>query len=174
MQSALTKLRYVQQAVQQEVLWVSDFTTATMLSVRLLHCPTASFLLSQNGYGKKTPLDEYRIQSRGGKGIFTYRITEKTGKLAGMKTVTDNDDIILITSDGVIIRMHTDEISSYSRQTQGVRVMRLDDGVSVMSIARTEREEETDEEAENSEEVIADDTTETQIADESKTEGDVE
>ena len=83
-----------------------------------------------------------------------------------MKTVTDNDDIILITSDGVIIRMHTDEISSYSRQTQGVRVMRLDDGVSVMSIARTEREEETDEEAENSEEVIADDTTETQIADE--------
>ena len=101
-------------------------------------------------------------------------VKEKTGKLAGMKTVTDNDDIILITSDGVIIRMHTDEISSYSRQTQGVRVMRLDDGVSVMSIARTEREEETDEEAENSEEVIADDTTETQIADESKTEGDVE
>ena len=130
--------------------------------------------VTENGYGKKTPLDEYRIQSRGGKGIFTYRITEKTGKLAGMKTVTDNDDIILITSDGVIIRMHTDEISSYSRQTQGVRVMRLDDGVSVMSIARTEREEETDEEAENSEEVIADDTTETQIADESKTEGDVE
>ena len=130
--------------------------------------------VTENGYGKKTPLDEYRIQSRGGKGIFTYRITEKTGKLAGMKTVTDNDDIILITSDGVIIRMHTDEISSYSRQTQGVRVMRLDDGVSVMSIARTEREEETDEETENSEKVIADDTTETQIADESKTEGDVE
>ena len=130
--------------------------------------------VTENGYGKKTPLDEYRIQSRGGKGIFTYRITEKTGKLAGMKTVTDNDDIILITSDGVIIRMHTDEISSYSRQTQGVRVMRLDDGVSVMSIARTEREEETDEETENSEEVIADDTTETQIADESETEGDVE
>ena len=70
--------------------------------------------------------------------------------------------------------MHTDEISSYSRQTQGVRVMRLDDGVSVMSIARAEREEETDEETENSEEVIADDTTETQIADESETEGDVE
>ena len=78
--------------------------------------------VTENGYGKKTPLDEYRIQSRGGKGIFTYRITEKTGKLAGMKTVTDNDDIILITSDGVIIRMHTDEISSYSRQTQGVKL----------------------------------------------------
>ena len=115
--------------------------------------------VSETGYGRLSNVSDYRIQSRGGKGIFTYRITDKTGKLAGMKTVTDNDDIILITSDGVIIRMHTDEISSYSRQTQGVRVMRLDDGVSVMSIARTEREEETDEEAENSEEVIADDTT---------------
>lgn len=101
--------------------------------------------VTENGYGKKTPLDEYRIQSRGGKGIFTYRITDKTGKLAGMKTVTDDDDIILITSDGVIIRIHTTEISSYSRQTQGVRVMKLDDGVQVMSIARTEHEEDNEE-----------------------------
>ncbi len=100
--------------------------------------------VTENGYGKKTPIDEYRIQSRGGKGIFTYRITEKTGKLAGMKTVTDNDDIMLITSDGVVIRMHTDEISSYSRQTQGVRVMKLDTGVHVVSVARTEREEDTE------------------------------
>ncbi|MCD8180855.1 MAG: DNA gyrase subunit A [Firmicutes bacterium] len=109
--------------------------------------------VTENGYGKKTPLDEYRVQSRGGKGIFTYRITDKTGKLAGMKTVTDEDDIILITSDGVIIRMHTDEISSYSRQTQGVRVMKLGDGVKVVSIARTEREEDDEaaEDAENTE-----------------------
>ncbi len=121
--------------------------------------------VTENGYGKKTPLDEYRVQSRGGKGIFTYRITDKTGKLAGMKTVTDEDDIILITSDGIIIRMHTDEISSYSRQTQGVRVMKLGDGVKVVSIARTEREEddETAEDAEN-----------TEIADENETEGDNE
>lgn len=118
--------------------------------------------VTENGYGKKTPLNEYRIQSRGGKGIFTYRITDKTGKLAGMKTITDDDDIILITSDGVIIRMHTDEISSYSRQTQGVRVMKLDDGVQVMSIARTEREEE--QEDNNSEESSA--------ASENQTEGD--
>lgn len=105
---------------------------------------TQLLTVTENGYGKKTPLDEYRIQSRGGKGIFTYKITDKTGKLAGMKTVTDEDDIILITSDGVIIRMHTDEISSYSRQTQGVRVMKLADGVNVVSVARTEREEEAD------------------------------
>ncbi len=105
---------------------------------------TQLLTVTENGYGKKTPLDEYRIQSRGGKGIFTYKITEKTGKLAGMKTVTDEDDIILITSDGVIIRMHTDEISSYSRQTQGVRVMKLAEGVNVVSVARTEHEDEAD------------------------------
>ena len=122
--------------------------------------------ITENGYGKKTPLDEYRIQSRGGMGIFTYKITEKTGKLAGMKTVTDEDDIILITSDGIIIRTHTDEISSYSRQTQGVRVMKLDEGVRVVSIARTEREEEINEDAETNE---APD-----IAEENITEGDIE
>ena len=99
-------------------------------------------------------------------GIFTYKITEKTGKLAGMKTVTDEDDIILITSDGIIIRTHTDEISSYSRQTQGVRVMKLDEGVRVVSIARTEREEESDEDAEANEV--------SEIAEENITEGDVE
>lgn len=103
---------------------------------------TQLLTVTENGYGKKTPLDEYRIQSRGGMGIFTYRITDKTGKLAGMCTTTDENDIMLITSDGVIIRMHTDEISSYSRQTQGVRVMKLSDGVNVVSIACAEREDE--------------------------------
>ncbi len=126
--------------------------------------------VTENGYGKKTPLDEYRIQSRGGKGIFTYRITDKTGKLAGMKAVTDEDDIILITSDGIIIRMHTDEISSYSRQTQGVRVMKLAEGVNVVSIARTDREEEQEEDiTEGTDEEIT-----TESADEIQTEGDNE
>lgn len=135
-------------------------TTRGVMGIRLhdgdyvigasLAIPNSQLLtVTENGYGKKTPLDEYRIQSRGGKGIFTYRITDKTGKLAGMKAITDEDDIILITSDGIIIRMHTDEISSYSRQTQGVRVMKLADGIQVMSIARAEREEENDEDVEN-------------------------
>ena len=104
--------------------------------------------VTENGYGKKTELDEYRKQSRGGKGIFTYKITEKTGKLAGMRAVTDEDDIILITSEGVIIRMHTEDISTYSRQTQGVKLMRLDDGVSVASIARAPRDDEEEENTE--------------------------
>ncbi len=104
--------------------------------------------VTENGYGKKTPIDEYRVQSRGGMGIFTYRITEKTGKLAGMNMVSDEDDVMLITSDGIIIRMHTDDISSYSRQTQGVRVMRLGEGVSVVSLAFTNRENDDTEDTE--------------------------
>lgn len=101
-------------------------------------------VVTENGYGKRTALDEYRIQSRGGKGLFTYRITEKTGLIAGMKIVDDNDDIMLITSEGVIIRMHASDISVISRVTQGVRLMRLDEGIRVVSIARTEKENEED------------------------------
>ena len=98
--------------------------------------------VSEKGYGKRTEFDEYKIQTRGGKGIFTYRITDKTGKLAGITGVTDEDDIMLITSDGVLIRMHADEISTFGRQTQGVRIMRLDEDVSLVSVTKTEREEE--------------------------------
>ena len=104
-------------------------------------------VVTENGYGKKTPLEEYKIQTRGGKGVLTYRITDKTGKIAGIKTVTDEDDVMLTTSDGVLIRTHAAEISTFGRQTQGVRIMRLDDGVKLVSMARTAREEESGEEA---------------------------
>ena len=101
-------------------------------------------VVTEYGYGKKTEFEEYRLQTRGGKGLYTYRITEKTGKVAGVEAVTDNDDIMMITSEGVVIRMHADEISTYGRQTQGVRLMRLDEGVKVVSSALTEREEESE------------------------------
>lgn len=93
--------------------------------------------ITENGYGKKTAFDEYKVQMRGGMGVFNYKLTEKTGDVAGLKAVTDDDDIMMITSDGVIIRTHTAEISTYSRQTQGVRVMKLDDGVKLVSVATT-------------------------------------
>lgn len=98
--------------------------------------------VTENGYGKRTPLDEYRLQSRGGKGIYTYKLTEKTGKLIGLVSAPEDSDLMLITSDGVVIRMHVDEISIYGRQTQGVRLMKLSDGVKTVSVALTEREEE--------------------------------
>lgn len=103
--------------------------------------------ITENGYGKKTAFDEYKVQSRGGQGVFNYKLTEKTGDVAGLKAVTDDDDIIMITSDGIIIRTHTAEISTYSRQTQGVRVMKPADGIKVVSIATTghiEEEENTE------------------------------
>ncbi len=99
-------------------------------------------VVTENGYGKKTPFSEYKIQTRGGKGIFTYRITDKTGKLAGLTEVEPTDDIMLITSDGVLIRTESSEISTYGRQTQGVKIMRLDDGVKLVSMAKTPHEDE--------------------------------
>lgn len=101
--------------------------------------------VTENGYGKKTEFSEYKVQTRGGQGIYTYRITEKTGQLAGLCAVTDMDDLMLITSDGVVIRMDSTEISTYGRQTQGVRIMRLADGVKVVSMTKTDHEEETEE-----------------------------
>ncbi|MBQ7793549.1 MAG: DNA gyrase subunit A [Clostridia bacterium] len=101
--------------------------------------------VTENGYGKKTEFSEYNCQSRGGSGVYTYRITDKTGKLIGMNAVGDDNDIITITSDGVLIRMHADEISTYGRQTQGVRIMKLADDVKVVSMALTSRDEETEE-----------------------------
>ena len=98
--------------------------------------------VTENGYGKKTNVEEYRLQSRYGKGILNYNITEKTGKVAGVQMVSDNDDVMLISDDGVIIRMPAEGISVYSRVTQGVILMRLSEDVHVISVASTEKEEE--------------------------------
>lgn len=117
----------------------------------IVHEDAQLLAVSENGYGKKTSLDEYKVQSRGGLGIGTYQITDKTGKIAGITMVTDDDDIMLIASDGVVIRLHAAEVSTYKRRTQGVRLMRLEDDVKLMSIARTEHETENQEETSNEE-----------------------
>jgi len=98
--------------------------------------------VSENGYGKKTDIKEFKCQARAGKGVTGYNITDKTGPLAGMVIVKESDDLMSITSDGVIIRMSTDEISTFGRVTQGVRVMKIADGVKVVSIASTKKEED--------------------------------
>lgn len=102
-------------------------------------------VVTENGYGKKTPMEEYHTQNRGGKGVFTYRLTAQTGKLAGIRAVNDEDDIMIITNEGVIIRLRTCDISTYSRVTKGVRLMRLDDGVKIVALARTEHEDDEEE-----------------------------
>lgn len=97
-------------------------------------------VVTENGFGKRTELDEYKVQSRSGKGILTYRVTDKTGKIAGMKLVSDTDDIILISSDGTIIRLKVDDVSILGRATQGVTLMRMPEGISVVGIARIANE----------------------------------
>lgn len=95
-------------------------------------------LVTEKGYGKRTSIDAYRVQSRGGIGIRTYKITEQTGNVVGVYCVTDDDDIMLITSEGVVIRISAGDISTIGRNTKGIRLMRLSEGVSVVSAAKTE------------------------------------
>ena len=92
---------------------------------------------------------ERQPQKRGGKGLKAYRITEKTGPVAGVRVVSDEDDVILIEDGGVIIRMRASDINIYQRDTQGVHVMRLEDGSRVISIERVDREEPEQTEEEN-------------------------
>ena len=90
--------------------------------------------ITENGFGKRTETDEYRVQQRGGKGVITYKITQKTGKLVGVKVVNGDEDVMLITDKGTIIRMKVEEISILGRSTQGVTLMRTTDGGKVVSI----------------------------------------
>ena len=109
---------------------------------------TQLLAVTENGYGKRTELSEYRVQSRGGVGIKTYKCSEVTGNVVGIRSVKDNEDIIMITSEGIIIRIATADISSIGRSTKGVRLMKLKDGVKVVSIGVTDHEEPQEEEAE--------------------------
>ncbi|MBO5505684.1 MAG: DNA gyrase subunit A [Clostridia bacterium] len=99
-------------------------------------------VVSEKGYGKKTDMDEYKIQTRGGKGTTTYKPSEQTGLVSGFDIVTPEDDIILITSEGVVIRMDSCDISTFGRVTKGVRLMRLGEGVSIVSGAKIQKDNE--------------------------------
>ena len=107
-------------------------------------------MITENGYGKRTDMDEYirsdGPQKRGGYGLKGYNVTEKTGPVVGVKVVSDADDVLVINDAGVIIRMAVSGISTYSRAAQGVKIMNLEEGVKVISFARTDHEEEEAEE----------------------------
>ena len=99
-------------------------------------------VVSQNGYGKRTDIDEYRSQIRAGKGIKTYNMSEKTGEIVGATMVNNEDELMLINSDGVLIRLRVDDISVFGRVTSGVKLMKTDDEVNVVSIAKINTDEE--------------------------------
>ena len=97
--------------------------------------------ITENGFGKRTELEEYRVQIRGGKGVITYKITPKTGKLVGVRIATEEEDVMLITDTGTIIRINVKDISVLGRSTQGVTLMRTNDGGKVVSIETLTPEE---------------------------------
>ena len=101
--------------------------------------------VTKNGYGKRTNVAEYHVQNRGGKGLKNYNLTAKTGLVAGVEVVDDKDDVMLIEDGGVIIRMAASDINTYGRSTQGVRVMRVEEGFEVISLQRTDKEEAEEE-----------------------------
>lgn len=97
--------------------------------------------VTEKGYGKRSQLGDYRLQTRGGKGIMNYNITERTGNIAAISVVDDNNDILLLTSGAAVLRTAVSEIPVLSRTTQGVRIVRLEEGVQIIDISRTEKEE---------------------------------
>ena len=109
-------------------------------------------VVTEKGYGKKTPIDEYRITNRGGKGVKTLNITDKNGSIVSFKTVVDKMDLMIITDTGIIIRLDIDGISTMSRVTQGVKLINLKDDQKVSSIAVIDKEEESTELSESVEE----------------------
>ena len=110
--------------------------------------------ITEKGYGKRTPVEEYRITNRGGLGIKNYAVTEKTGKIVGIKVVTGEEDLLLVTQAGILIRTHVDAIREAGRATQGVIVMRFkEEGDQVISLALAEREEDTSVQEEPAEEL---------------------
>jgi DNA gyrase subunit A len=101
--------------------------------------------VADGGYGKRTQMDEYRLQSRGGKGIITMKTTEKTGRVIGVQQVTEEDQLMLVTNAGKIIRMRIKDIRVIGRNTQGVRLIELEEGERVVSLARLAEKEEEEE-----------------------------
>ena len=100
----------------------------------------ALLFVSENGMGKRTNVEEFHVQNRGGKGVKCYNITEKTGRLIGFKSVNDDNEIMMITTEGIIIQIRVNEISILKRITSGVKLINLDEGVSVAQVALVQRE----------------------------------
>ncbi len=108
-------------------------------------------VVSENGYGKRSKMEDYRVTRRGGKGVKTINITEKTGKLISIDSVTDNDDLMIINRSGLIIRLAVSELRVMGRATQGVRLINLRDNDQIAAVTKVEVEEEQEENSDNSE-----------------------
>ncbi len=127
-----------------------------IVGMQLEHQGEALLVVSEKGYGKRTKLDEFHVQKRGGKGIKCYKIVEKTGDVVGVKAVNEDHEIMMITDEGIIIQIAMNDVSMQGRPTSGVKLMNLDDNVKVAKIAKVREkindDEEIDTESEGTEE----------------------
>ena len=98
-------------------------------------------IATEKGFGKRSETEEYRVSHRGGKGIITVKTTDKTGKMVAIREVVETDDVVIVTSGGIVIRQHASEIRLAGRNTQGVRLIRLDAGDSIADVAAVVSEE---------------------------------
>ena len=128
-----------------------------IIGMQLDHQGDSLLIVSENGMGKRTYLDEFTVQKRGGKGVKCYKITEKTGEVVGVKAVNDDHEIMMITDGGIIIQLRMEDISTLGRITSGVKMINLDEGVKVAKIAKVrEKISNGDEEFENIEDAMED------------------
>ncbi len=124
-----------------------------VVSMELVEENEELLVVTKNGYGKRTPVEEYKIQVRGGKGLLTYDKAKfkKTGELIGAMVVNEDDEIMLINSDGIIIRIRASEVSRLGRATQGVRIMKVDEDVNIIAMAKVIKEDDEEEETQKPE-----------------------
>lgn len=123
----------------------------TVVDMDILEDGKEILVVTQNGYGKRTAVKDYTIQVRGGKGLLTYDKNKfaKTGELIGAKVVDAEDEILLINSDGIIIRIRAEEVSKSSRSTQGVKIMRVDEDANIVAMAKVIKDNEAEQEVDN-------------------------
>lgn len=113
-----------------------------VVSMDLVRDKKDLLVVTENGFGKRTPIDDYRVQYRGGKGVKTYKITRKTGNIIGAKTVTDDDEVMIINAEGIIIRLEVNGISKMGRNTQGVTLMKIEGENKAVAISLVDKEDE--------------------------------
>ena len=119
-----------------------------VVGMEILSPGATIFTVTEFGYGKRTPLDDYRLQRRGGQGVITIRTTARNGKVVRVVQVMDEDEAMLITDGGKVLRCKVSGISTMGRATQGVRVMNLDNGEKLVSVARLAESDEVDDKLE--------------------------
>ena len=135
-----------------------------IIGMQLDHQGDSLLIVSENGMGKRTYLEEFTVQKRGGKGVKCYKITDKTGYVVGLKAVTDEHEILMITSEGIIIQLRMEDISTLGRITSGVKLINLDEGVKVAKIAKVRgKVSDGTQEFENIEDAMETETQEQQI-----------